>query len=123
MANIAAKQKMFADEYIKHGNATQAYKNAGYKAEGNAAEAAASRMLRSVKVRDYIRQRNKELDKATIADMVEIKEFWTNLVRAEEVDLKDRLKASELIAKTNGAFLDKVEHSGKIELPNITITK
>ena len=31
-------------------------------------------------------------------------------------DLKDRLKASELIAKTNGAFIDRVEQSGSINL-------
>lgn len=120
MANITAKQKMFADGYIKTGNAKQSYINAGYSARENAAEAAASRLLRNVKVRDYIRQRNKELDKNTIADMQEVKEFWTNLLRDKETDTKDRLKASELIAKTNGAFLDRIENSGiiKIDIAN-----
>jgi len=116
MANITAKQKMFADEYIKTGNAKQSYISAGYSARGNAAEAAASRLLRSVKVRDYIRQRNKELDKDTIADMTEVKEFWTNMLRNRAADPKDRLKASELIAKTNGAFLDRIENSGIIKI-------
>lgn len=114
MAGLKPNQKKFADEYIKTGNAKQSYINAGYKARGNRAEASASRLLRNVKVRDYIRQRNKELDKDTIADMTEVKEFWTNLLRDKETDTKDRLKASELIAKTNGAFLDRVEHSGSI---------
>ena len=116
MANITAKQKMFADEYIKTGNAKQSYISAGYSARGNAAEAAASRLLRNVKVRDYIRQRNKELDRDTIADMQEVKEFWTNILRNKAADSKDRLKASELIAKTNGAFLDRIENSGIIKI-------
>ena len=116
MASITAKQKMFADEYIKTGNAKQSYINAGYSARGNAAEAAASRLLRNVKVRDYIRQRNKELDRDTIADMQEVKEFWTNILRNKAADSKDRLKASELIAKTNGAFLDRIENSGIIKI-------
>ena len=46
--------------------------------------------------------------------MQEVKEFWSELMRDEETDKRDRLKASEYIAKTNGAFLDKVEHSGEV---------
>lgn len=114
MAGMTVKQKMFADEYIKTGNATQSYISAGYKARGNGAEVNACKLLRNTKVRDYIRKRNKELDKSTIADMQEVKEFWTNMLRNRAADPKDRLKASELIAKTNGAFLDRVEHSGSI---------
>jgi phage terminase small subunit len=114
MAGMTVKQKMFADEYIKTGNATQSYISAGYKARGNGAEVNACKLLRNTKVRDYIMKRNKELDKSTIADMQEVKEFWTNLLRDKKTDTKDRLKASELIAKTNGAFLDRVEHSGSI---------
>jgi phage terminase small subunit len=34
------------------------------------------------------------------------------------VEPRDRLKASEYIAKTNGAFLDKVEHSGSVTINN-----
>lgn len=120
MANITAKQKMFADEYIKTGNAKQSYINAGYSARGNSAEANASRLLRNDKVLAYIKRRNQEIDKDTIADMTEVKEFWTNLLRDKETDTKDRLKASELIAKTNGAFLDRIENSGiiKIDIAN-----
>jgi phage terminase small subunit len=116
MAGMTVKQKMFADEYIKTGNATQSYISAGYKARGNGAEVNACKLLRNTKVRDYIRKRNKELDKSTIADMQEVKEFWTNMLRNRAADPKDRLKASELIAKTNGAFLDRVEHSGDIKV-------
>lgn len=44
----------FAHEYVIDLNATQAYIRAGYKAKGNAAEAAASRLLRNVQVQMLI---------------------------------------------------------------------
>ena len=48
--------------------------------------------------------------------MIEIKEFWTTTMREEEQDLKERLRASEYLAKTNGAFIDKVEQTGDFKL-------
>jgi phage terminase small subunit len=56
-----------------------------------------------------------------IATMEEVKKFWTNTLRDDGIDMKDRLKASEFIAKTNAAFIDKVETKGQqtfsIKLP------
>lgn len=49
------KQKRFADEYLIDLNATAAYKRAGYNGKGNAAEAAASRLLSNVKVAHYVK--------------------------------------------------------------------
>jgi phage terminase small subunit len=107
------KQKKFADNYIATGNATESYLKAGYRAEGNSAEASASRLLSSVKVLEYIQERNELLDVQIIADLTEAKRFWTEIMRDEDADLKDRLKASEYIAKTNGAFIDKKEIQGQ----------
>jgi phage terminase small subunit len=42
---LSPKQKRFVDEYLIDTNATAAYKRAGYKCQGRAAENAASRML------------------------------------------------------------------------------
>lgn len=106
---LSEQQKKFADLYIASGNAKQAYIEAGYKAKGNAAEASASRLLRNVKVATYIEERNNSLQNDRIADMEEVKRFWSDTVRDAEVDLKHRLKASEYIAKTNAAFIEKRE--------------
>jgi phage terminase small subunit len=102
--NINAKQKKFADEYIKTGNAELSAKIAGYNARGNT-----TKLLQNTTIIEYIKQRNKQLDKATIADMTEVKEFWSNTLRDNNIDLRERLKASEYIAKTNAAFIEKVE--------------
>ena len=46
MSELRGKQRKFADNYIKSGNATEAYVNAGYKVRSNeTARANASRML------------------------------------------------------------------------------
>jgi phage terminase small subunit len=114
---LTAKQKKFADEYIKTGNAELSAKIAGYNARGNT-----TKLLQNTTIREYIEKRNKQLDKITIADMAEVKEFWTNTLRDKEADLKDRLKASEYIAKTNAAFIEKNEIEIK-ELPQIVIKR
>jgi phage terminase small subunit len=112
MSELNIKQKKFADYYIETGNATASYLRAGYEAEGNAAEVNASRLLRNAKVLEYIKERNEQLDVEFIADITETKRFWTTVLRNENSDMKDRLKASEYIAKTNGAFIDKKELQG-----------
>ncbi|PAE32468.1 terminase small subunit [Bacillus sp. 7884-1] len=112
MNGLNIKQKRFADYYIETGNATTSYLRAGYEAEGNAAEVNASRLLRNAKVLEYIKERNEQMDVETIADITETKRFWTEIMRDENADMKDRLRASEFIAKTNGAFVEKKELQG-----------
>ncbi|WFR56396.1 terminase small subunit [Anaerocolumna sp. AGMB13025] len=63
---LTDKQKLFADEYLIDLNATRAYK-AVYKNCKNdeTAAAAGARMLRNVKVAEYIQQRMKDREKRT----------------------------------------------------------
>jgi phage terminase small subunit len=51
---LTEQQKRFADEFLVDLNATAAYKRAGYKAQGNAAEVCASQLLRNPKVAEYL---------------------------------------------------------------------
>ena len=114
---LTAKQQKFCDYYIETANATESYKRAGYSwSNDNIASVEGHKLLRKPKIQGYIQDKNKLLESDRIADMKEVKEFWTTTMRNESVEHKDRLKASELIAKTNGAFLDKVEHSGGLDI-------
>lgn len=54
---LTEQQRLFADEFLVDLNATAAYLRAGYKAKGNAAESAASRLLRNVKVVEYLAEK------------------------------------------------------------------
>lgn len=56
-ARLTPAQTRFVDEYLVDLNATAAYKRAGYKAIGNAAETNAARLLRDPRVRALIEER------------------------------------------------------------------
>jgi phage terminase small subunit len=111
---LSEKQKRFCDYYIISGNATEAAIKAGYSKK--TAGVIGNENLKKPYIKSYIEQLNKSIKSDRIADMTEVKEFWSNTLRNGELDYKDRLKASEYIAKTNGAFLDKVEHSGGLDI-------
>ena len=64
-AELTEKQKRFADEYLIDLNAAAAYKRAGYVAEGNSAEACASRLLSNAKVATSVQERMKQREKRT----------------------------------------------------------
>lgn len=63
---VTEKQKVFADEYLIDLNATRAYKVAYPTVKNDdTAAAAATRMLRNVKVAEYIQERMQERKKRT----------------------------------------------------------
>jgi phage terminase small subunit len=113
---LTPKQKLFCDYYIETGNATEAALKAGYSSK--TARSIGAENLTKPYIKEAIKIRNKEIESKRIANMKEVKEFWTALLRNTAVEPRDRLKASEYIAKTNGAFLDKVEHSGSVTINN-----
>jgi len=112
VVKLTPKQQAFVDIYIETGNATEAAIKAGYSRK--TAKQTGYENLKKPYLVDYIKHRNKEIESKRIANMKEVKEFWTQLLRDAEADPRDRLKASEYIAKTNGAFLERVEHQGQV---------
>lgn len=128
---LTQKQRRFIDEYIISGNATQAYLKAGYKVSESVARRNASRLLTNADIKAELARRNAEIKSAKTADMTEVMEYLTSVMRGEqtesvatakgvfenvEVSAKDRIKAAELIGKRNGAWTDKKELSGDISI-------
>ena len=102
---LTQKEAAWVD-YFKQGNTgADAARLAGYK--GNNHDNIGSENVR--KLAFFIEDREKLLESHRIADMTEINEFWTQVIRNEDADLKERLKASELRAKVQGAFTEKHE--------------
>lgn len=101
---LTEKQKRFIDFYIESGNATDAAIRAGYSKK--TADVIAAQNL--VKLKVEISARNSILESARIADMDEINEFWSEIMRDKEIKVQDRLKASELRARVQGAFFDRI---------------
>ena len=133
MKKLTIKQKKFADEYIKTGNATQSAINAGYSKK-TAQQMGAENLLKPV-IKSYIDKRMKELEEEAIADQAEILKYLTRIIRDEEreevlvnvgnfeqeiqtmkVATKDKIKAAELIGKRYGSWTDKVDLSSDLTL-------
>jgi len=130
---LTDKQRIFANEYLVDLNATRAYKKAYPNVKKDeVANAAASRMLRNVKVKAYIDEQLKKIEDESIADATEVMKYLTQILRGEldeevvvvegegdgcssartlrkEVGIRERNKAAELLGKRYRLFIDKIE--------------
>lgn len=137
MTELSLKQKKFADEYIISGNATKSAIDAGYSKK--TAESIGSRLLRNVKVSEYISKRTQEVfeERAmTVAEALAIsasiargeiqqgqtkknvKVYVGDQVEEETVTeteyqftptIEERQRSLDHILKVNGAYLDRKE--------------
>jgi phage terminase small subunit len=108
MDKLTAKQRAWIDYYKQGKTAAEAARLAGYR--GNNSDVMGSQNV--VKLSKYIADRDELLDRARVADMAEINEFWSDTMRNDKADIKDRLKASELRARSIGAFIERREIVG-----------
>ena len=129
---LNARQKSFCEFYVASGNATESAIKAGYKEKY--AGVNADKLLKNTNVSKYIKRIMEEHANNRIAKAEEILEFLTATLRGEvteevvvggfgksatekiskNVDLKDRLKAAELLGKRYRLFTDKVEIEGVV---------
>lgn len=81
---LTSKQRLFADEYIKSGNATQSAIKAGYS--DNYAKHRVDKLLLNVGVKSYIDAKMAEIESHKIADAKEVLQFYTRVLREEETE-------------------------------------
>ena len=105
MAKLNAKRQAFVEAYA--GNATAAALAAGYSERS--ARSQGQRLLTNDDIQDAIKAREAKRLAPTIASRQERQEFWTSVLRNEDEAMKDRLKAAELLGKSEGDFLERVE--------------
>ncbi len=114
------KQKRFCDEYLIDCNATQAAIRAGYSEKS--AKSIGSSNLRRQEVKDYIEEQLDTIHSEKLADATEIMEYLTTVLRGENVlekdntntttrlpDIRERLKAAELLGKRFGLFKEIID--------------
>lgn len=126
---LTLKQQRFIDEYIISGNATQSAIKAGYSKK--TARKIGQENLTKPDIRAAIDKRNAEIQSEKTMDMKEVMERLTAIGRGEtseqqlsnkgevvEVETKtsDRIRAMELIGKRYGAWLDKKEVNGNLDI-------
>ncbi len=102
---LTEKQKKFIDYYIETGNASESSKRAGYK--GDNLDVIGSKNLSLLN--EYIEPRLKEIEQSRAYDLENIFIFWTEIIKDNQEKTSDRLRASELLAKSLGGFIIKVE--------------
>ncbi|WP_368863032.1 terminase small subunit [Staphylococcus hominis] len=126
MKSLTLKQKQFADEYIRTGNAYQSAINVGYSEKY--AKARSHKMLENVGINQYIDDNLEIIQKESIAEADEIMRYLTRVLRGEEKEeilvyvgdgmqeiqtirpsAKDRIKAAELLGKRYRMWTDKHE--------------
>ena len=126
---LTPKQETFCQEYIKCGNASQAYRKA-YDCENMKPETInvkACELLKNGNITVRIKELDEQKLNNNIADAQEIQETLTKLLRGQEVEQvpmmsdtglvmaekivtpKDRIKAGETLAKMRGYFDLKIK--------------
>lgn len=83
---LTAKQRLFADEYIKSGNATQSAIKAGYANEVSGRE-----NLRKPTVKSYIDAKMAEIESHKIADAKEAMQAITAIARGETTETQAQI--------------------------------
>lgn len=117
-----ARKERFCLEYAASGNATQAAIAAGYSAQ--TARSQGNRLLTNVDIKARIEELQQEIRREKIADIASIQAFWTDVLKDASAKTADRLKASELLARSQGAFLkpeDRQEPPDSEEEPDVII--
>ena len=123
--NLTPKQKAFADEFLKCGNATEAAKKAGYSEQS--ARQMGTENLSKPSISSYIQERQKQIDDERIADIAEIQRFYSSVLRGEVKDqfgldasLETRIAAGrELMKRFEKAETNKNNSCGITIINNI----
>ena len=127
-----AKWERFCLEYAKKANATDSYKNAGYKVKNDAsAGASANKLLKNPMIQARLAELHDEMASEKIANAAEIQERLTAILRGENKEEvvvvegvergvtearivhkrpsnADMIKAGQTLAKMQGAYESSV---------------
>jgi hypothetical protein len=137
---LSVKQKLFVEAYA--GDVVEALRVAGYQGDPRYLQQKGSELLREPKIIEALKIRSQYMaTKIKVkADREERQEYWTNIMRNEDPDARPeldkdgnplpenykpnipyaiRLKASELLGKSEGDFIDRIDMDTTISLTNI----
>ena len=117
---VTLKERRFVEAYTSGdaaGNSAAAARYAGYSVR--TAGQLGSRLLKKVEVRAAIeaetlrvRQQSEQERQADVATRQKRQQFWTEVMEGkfDGVSMKDRLKASELLGRSQADFTDVHQH-------------
>ena len=101
----ARQQQVILNYKANGGNMKKAMIDAGYSeayADKN------SKYLMGI-IGEEIKTQQKNIVSSKIKDIAEIQEWWSGVMDDEEQKLEHRIKCSELLVKSQGGFIDRIE--------------
>jgi phage terminase small subunit len=114
---LSDKQGRFISAYA--GNGVEAARMAGYKGSAQTLKQIAHANLKRPEIARAIKARSDRTSELLIADRIQRQEFWTQVMNDKVVPIQARLKASELLGRSEGDFLERVEHSSDGSLSDL----
>ena len=114
--NLTKRQIDFVQEYMKTNNVRQSAIKAGYSAK--TASVQGSRLLSNVKVSAYIQAIAERLESDKIADIQEVMEYLTSVMRGEkkdQFDLDPDVRARNLNVECAVTIIDDIPADAEIE--------
>lgn len=108
IVKLTTRQRKFVELF--EGNATKAAILAGYSKK--TAYSIGQENLKKPEIIKALKEREKKEIGTLIADRQQRQQFWTQVFRDITVKMGDRLKASELLGKSEADFTEKIVHTG-----------
>ena len=115
---LSRREQTIMNYKANGGNMKQAMTDAGYSetyADKN------SRYLLGI-IGEQIKIEQNTIKSDKIKSVQEIQEWWSENMDDDSLDMKDRIRCSENLAKSQGAFIEKVEVSGNVNNPMAGLT-
>ena len=117
-SKLTPKQRLFVQYYC--GNATDAARKAGYKGNEGTIRSVAAENLAKPNIQAAIQARQEIESRPTIMSRQELQDFWSEVTKSAESDMKDRLKASELLGKSEAMFTDNLRVDATVALKKLS---
>lgn len=112
MGELTIRQRAFVQAYT--GNAAEAARQAGYSER--TCRAIGQRLLTQVDIKQALREREQERLNPLIASREQRQEFWTRTMLDENQEMQHRLKAAELLGRSEGDFTERLQVDSTIEV-------
>lgn len=99
---LSHKHKLFVDHFLKYGNATKAYINAGYEAK------TANKNAHKLMVNEGIKRAIEEKKACLYVDLniteEDLKRVWKEILNDPDAKTADRLTCTQIVGKYLGLF-------------------
>lgn len=116
---LTERQRTFCQHYAETGNGSDAARKAGY----GSPETESCRLLKHEKIKQYLATLMKPVEHVRIAGAAERHAFWTSVMLDPKAKMNDRLKASELLGRCQGDFIERLKLSNDADAPlSINVT-